>query len=116
MRAWCISDGTLWHIDGDRPPEQIESAFAQEVIARNERQRHTQGWKTAQPRETEPRGSWWTVFNDPQLDAKEAEFEQWYIGQKAKVAELFGKALEIENQIYQANQPVPHKYELALVP
>jgi hypothetical protein len=50
MRAWCISDGTLWRIDGDRPPEQVESAFAQEVIARNERQRHTQGWKTA-PRE-----------------------------------------------------------------
>jgi NodT family efflux transporter outer membrane factor (OMF) lipoprotein len=31
--------------------------------------KEAQGWKTAQPRETEPRGSWWTVFNDPQLDA-----------------------------------------------
>ena len=31
--------------------------------------KEAQGWKTAQPRETEPRGPWWTVFNDPQLDA-----------------------------------------------
>jgi NodT family efflux transporter outer membrane factor (OMF) lipoprotein len=26
------------------------------------------GWKPAQPRDTLPRGSWWTVFGDPQLD------------------------------------------------
>jgi NodT family efflux transporter outer membrane factor (OMF) lipoprotein len=31
--------------------------------------KEAQDWKTAQPRETEPRGPWWTVFNDPQLDA-----------------------------------------------
>ncbi|MEO8566940.1 MAG: efflux transporter outer membrane subunit [Betaproteobacteria bacterium] len=31
--------------------------------------KETQGWKPAQPRETEPRGPWWKVFNDPQLDA-----------------------------------------------
>jgi NodT family efflux transporter outer membrane factor (OMF) lipoprotein len=26
------------------------------------------GWKQAQPRDTLPKGSWWTVFGDPQLD------------------------------------------------
>jgi NodT family efflux transporter outer membrane factor (OMF) lipoprotein len=31
--------------------------------------KEAQDWKAAQPRETEPRGPWWTVFNDPQLDA-----------------------------------------------
>ena len=31
--------------------------------------KEAQDWKTAQPRETEPRGPWWTVFNDAQLDS-----------------------------------------------
>jgi NodT family efflux transporter outer membrane factor (OMF) lipoprotein len=31
--------------------------------------KEAQGWKPAVPRETEPRGPWWKVFNDPQLDA-----------------------------------------------
>ena len=31
--------------------------------------KEAQGWKTAQPRDNEPRGDWWTVFNDPRLDA-----------------------------------------------
>ena len=31
--------------------------------------KEAQGWKTAQPRDNEPRGNWWGVFNDPQLDA-----------------------------------------------
>ena len=26
------------------------------------------GWRTAQPRDALPRGSWWTVFGDPELD------------------------------------------------
>jgi lysophospholipase L1-like esterase len=54
--------------------------------------------------------------SDPQYQTKKAEFEQWYAGQKAKVAELFGKALEIENQIYAANQPKPLKYEVSPAP
>jgi NodT family efflux transporter outer membrane factor (OMF) lipoprotein len=28
-----------------------------------------EGWHTAQPRDALPRGSWWTVFGDPELDA-----------------------------------------------
>jgi outer membrane protein, multidrug efflux system len=30
-------------------------------------------WKTAQPQETDERGAWWTIFQDPQLDALEAK-------------------------------------------
>ena len=52
---------------------------------------------------------------DPQLEAKQTEFAAWYTDQKAKVAELLGKAKEIETQIYAANQPQPRKYEFALV-
>lgn len=31
--------------------------------------KEAQGWKAAEPRDNEPRGNWWTVFNDVQLDA-----------------------------------------------
>ena len=50
MRAWCISDGALWFIDGNAPAEQVESTFAKDIVARGERDRRLQGWKTA-PRE-----------------------------------------------------------------
>jgi len=53
---------------------------------------------------------------DPQYAAKKAEFETWYTGQKAKVAELLASAKSFEDQIYQANQPEVHKYEFAPAP
>ncbi|HZJ15094.1 MAG TPA: GDSL-type esterase/lipase family protein [Chthoniobacteraceae bacterium] len=56
-----------------------------------------------------------TAANDPQLDAKKAEFEQWKNGMMEKVAALRAKAKEFEDQIYAANQPKPHTYEIALV-
>jgi NodT family efflux transporter outer membrane factor (OMF) lipoprotein len=31
------------------------------------------GWKTAQPLDNDNRGDWWTLFQDPQLDALEAK-------------------------------------------
>ena len=37
--------------------------------------KEAQGWKTAEPRDNEPRGNWWTVFNDPQLDALLSQVE-----------------------------------------
>ncbi len=52
----------------------------------------------------------------PDFDAKKAEFDTYYAAMKAKVADLLAKARALEDEIYQANQPVPHKYELALVP
>ena len=30
--------------------------------------KEAQGWREAQPRDQLPRGSWWTVFGDPELD------------------------------------------------
>jgi lysophospholipase L1-like esterase len=54
--------------------------------------------------------------NSPEYAAKKAEFDKWYDGQKAKVAELLAKAKEIEGKIYEANQPVAHKYEITPVP
>ena len=56
-----------------------------------------------------------TQSNDPQLDAKRAEFEQWYGAMKQNVAAFIAKAKEIEDQIYTANQPQPRTYELAPV-
>ena len=43
--------------------------YARPEVAAPAAYKEAQDWKTAQPRETEPRGLWWTVFNDPQLDA-----------------------------------------------
>ena len=34
-----------------------------------------QGWKAAQPQDTAPRGKWWLVFRDPDLDALEAQVD-----------------------------------------
>ena len=56
-----------------------------------------------------------TQANDPQLDAKKAEFEEWHKAMSEKVAGLLAKAKEFEDQIYAANQPQPHTYEIALV-
>ena len=53
-----------------------------------------------------------TQANDPQLEAKKAEFDEWHKGMAGKVAELLAKAKEFEDQIYAANQPMPHKYEV----
>ena len=54
-----------------------------------------------------------TQANDPQLDAKKAEFEEWHKAMNEKVAGLLAKAKEFEDQIYAANQPQPHTYEIA---
>jgi len=54
--------------------------------------------------------------SSPDYAAKKAAFDEWYTGQKAKVAELLAKAKEFEDQIYQANQPAPHKYEITPAP
>src|SRR3984957_21270127 len=33
------------------------------------------GWKPAQPSDAKLRGDWWTLFNDPQLSALEAQID-----------------------------------------
>jgi lysophospholipase L1-like esterase len=52
---------------------------------------------------------------DPQAVEKKSAFNQWYAEQKAKVAELRAAAKAIEDEIYRANQPKPHTYEITLV-
>jgi NodT family efflux transporter outer membrane factor (OMF) lipoprotein len=44
-----------------------------------------QGWKIAQPRDNIPRGKWWEIFGDPQLNALEEQVSQ--ANQNMKVAE-----------------------------
>ena len=44
-----------------------------------------QGWKIAQPRDQIPRGKWWEVFGDPQLNALEEQVSE--ANQNVKVAE-----------------------------
>src|ERR1700747_1245670 len=41
-----------------RPPVETPSAY-----------KEAQGWKQAEPRDEQPRGSWRETFNDPQLNA-----------------------------------------------
>jgi NodT family efflux transporter outer membrane factor (OMF) lipoprotein len=41
-----------------RPPVETPSAY-----------KEAQGWKQAEPRDERPRGNWWEVFNDAQLNA-----------------------------------------------
>ena len=44
-----------------------------------------QGWKIAQPRDQIPRGKWWEIFGDPQLNALEEQVSE--ANQNVKVAE-----------------------------
>lgn len=37
--------------------------------------KEAQGWKVAQPQDSEPRGKWWEVFNDPVLNALEEQVD-----------------------------------------
>ena len=44
-----------------------------------------QGWKLARPRDDIPRGKWWEIFGDPQLNALEEQVSE--ANQNVKVAE-----------------------------
>jgi NodT family efflux transporter outer membrane factor (OMF) lipoprotein len=47
-----------------RPSAPVPAAF-----------KEAEGWKPAQPGDTAPRGQWWQVFGDPDLDALEAQVD-----------------------------------------
>jgi NodT family efflux transporter outer membrane factor (OMF) lipoprotein len=52
--------------------------------------REAQGWKIAQPGDETPRGHWWEVFGDPDLDALEAQLDldnQTILAAEARVRE-----------------------------
>ena len=56
-----------------------------------------------------------TQANDPQLEAKQTEFDAWHKTMMENVEGLRAKAKEYEDQIYVANQPAPHTYEISAV-
>jgi NodT family efflux transporter outer membrane factor (OMF) lipoprotein len=47
-----------------RPKVNIPSAY-----------KETEGWKVAQPKDNLVRGTWWEMFNDPELDALERQID-----------------------------------------
>ena len=55
-----------------RPEAQVPSAYKESPPASFEELR---AWKAAQPNDGAPRGTWWEVFGDPQLNALEEQVE-----------------------------------------
>ena len=53
-----------------RPPEQAPAAYKELTPADFSK---TDGWKVAQPQDNVLHGKWWTMFNDPQLNALEEQ-------------------------------------------
>lgn len=49
-----------------RPPVEVPPAY---------KEAPPPGWKVAQPRDDVPRGKWWEIFQDPQLNALAAQVE-----------------------------------------
>ena len=47
-----------------RPPTAAPEAYKENA-----------GWKVAQPRDELPRGRWWEIYNDPQLNALEEQVD-----------------------------------------
>lgn len=45
-------------------------------------------WKPAEPRDTAPRGAWWTVYGEPELDRLEQEVAGGNLGLKAALARV----------------------------
>ncbi len=57
-----------------RPPTEMPGAY-----------KEMEGWKVAQPKDHLPRGAWWEIFNDPELNALEEQAN--LSNQSVKVAE-----------------------------
>ncbi|MBV9620592.1 MAG: efflux transporter outer membrane subunit, partial [Gammaproteobacteria bacterium] len=55
-----LSVGPVYH----RPPVEVPADF-----------KEARGWKLAEPADTQPRGPWWSVYGDPDLDALERQVQ-----------------------------------------
>lgn len=53
--------------------------------------------------------------DDPTAAQKREEFDKWLADFNTKVPELKAQVKQYEDQIYQLNQPVPHKYEVVRI-
>jgi NodT family efflux transporter outer membrane factor (OMF) lipoprotein len=60
------------------------------------------GWKAAQPSDTQFKGNWWELFNDPQLNALEAEIDT--ANQTLKQAAANFQASRAQIRFYRADQ------------
>ena len=61
-RCFCARRPALSGPDYQRPDAPVPEAY-----------KETAGWKMAQPADALPRGAWWKVFNDPQLNDLEEQ-------------------------------------------
>jgi NodT family efflux transporter outer membrane factor (OMF) lipoprotein len=68
-----LLDGCMVGPNYSKPPVPIAPAFKEPPPAAF---KEGDGWKTAQPNDQVLRGDWWTMFNDPQLNALEVQVEQ----------------------------------------
>jgi NodT family efflux transporter outer membrane factor (OMF) lipoprotein len=55
-----------------RPSVPLAPAFKEQLP---ENFKSEDGWKLAQPRDAQLKGDWWTLFDDPQLNALEAQID-----------------------------------------
>ena len=65
-----------------KPATPMAPTFKEEASAPSQT---NDGWKLAQPGDQTPRGNWWEVYDDPQLNALEAQIDS--ANQTLKVAE-----------------------------
>ena len=65
-----------------KPSTPMASAFKEEAPNLSQA---NDGWKLAQPGDQTPRGNWWEVYGDPQLNALEAQIDS--ANQTLKIAE-----------------------------
>jgi NodT family efflux transporter outer membrane factor (OMF) lipoprotein len=73
--ALLLSTGCMVGPDYTKPSVPMTAAYKED-----------QGWKLARPRDNIPRGKWWEIFGDPQLNALEEELTE--ANQNVKIAEV----------------------------
>jgi NodT family efflux transporter outer membrane factor (OMF) lipoprotein len=76
--------------DYQRPESPVPEAY-----------KETSGWKTAQPGDGLPRGAWWTLFDDPQLNSLEEQIN--ISNQNVKAAEAQVRQAQALVQIARAS-------------
>lgn len=82
-----------------RPSAPLASEFKEELPSNF---KSSDGWKVAQPSDTALKGEWWTLFNDPQLNALEAQIDP--ANQTLKEAEANFRASRAAIRFYRASQ------------
>jgi len=66
-----------------KPSTPMAPGFKEQATAPSQA---NDGWKLAQPGDQTPRGNWWEIYGDPQLNALEAQIDS--ANQTLKIAEV----------------------------